>query len=71
MKVKTYGKPFVKGGITYVHTEPFWKRWTVSPVSCGLQWLSWRLGFPWHNPARDECTPGGNCCRPILGSRCR
>ena len=27
-----------------------------------FQLIFWKLGLPWHNRLRDECTPDGDCC---------
>jgi hypothetical protein len=58
---RTYGKPLMRGGIEYLRTVPHWI-WLLDRLSCGLQWLCWKLGWSWHNPLRDECTPDFSCC---------
>jgi hypothetical protein len=56
-----YGKPFIKDGVEWVHTLPWWQR-PLYRVTVGIQWTLWKIGLPWHNIFFDECTPDFNCC---------
>lgn len=58
----TYGKPFMKDGVEYVHGLPWWKR-PLYRFTNVVQWIFWKLGYSWHNSLANECTPDFSCCR--------
>jgi energy-converting hydrogenase Eha subunit G len=60
--MKTFGKPFTRCGVEYLHTMVWYKRPAFKLLS-GVQWCLWKVGFNWHMKMfGGQCTPDFSCC---------
>jgi len=42
----------------FIHTIGFIPHW--------IQYGLWKLGYSWHDPINDLCTPGLDCCKHLI-----
>lgn len=45
-------------GWLFIHTVGFIPHW--------VQYCLWKVGYSWHDPINNLCTPGLDCCRHLI-----